>query len=435
MKKVKDFVEKNKIAVICALLVVIVILVSIIAIMMINIEDNEKGEDIFDSKERDESDNLKFNDLDYIDFTKVVGLDSYDVDIEETEEEGEFVQAGYDGYYIFKKDDRYYLYRHKNQVADITELGEEGNIYRDETDNNSLYIHVERSGDYYYFAQVRSGDYAINVLGERSSYVSVLYNVKNGVVHKYDGYLSLIFNYYGQEEVNYYLLTKFNENGDVHFLLVNGTTFEVVTDGSKFDLVGDAPLLGLGDDLCSFSKKYIVVTKIINGKTKYGLIDYEGNIVIDMKYDDLVFAVSSTTNSQNDSTILLAKKDGKYGAIDTKDNVIVPIKYDGIDYANDMYAVSLSSKIGVLDANGNEIVPISIDFNDVSYYKFYEFRPCCATLNSFWISSYGKNGDALVVTYFAVGEKDPTDESGYKRKYLVLDSTYKYKIVDDYDFG
>lgn len=147
----------------------------------------------------------------------------------------------------------------------------------------------------------------------------------------------------------------------------------------------------------------LVVTK--NQNKSYGVIDVQGNTIIEPKYDYIEYLPSSgdfLVQSNNkvgiisakretkvqilydslelidsDSGLYLAKKDNKYGVIDSKGNIKIYIEYDqiGIDNTkflqngiknkylldNGMIPAKKGNMWGAFDKNGNEIIAFEYD--------------------------------------------------------------------------
>ncbi len=90
-----------------------------------------------------------------------------------------------------------------------------------------------------------------------------------------------------------------------------------------------------------------------NGKT--GIIDEKGEIIIPIEYDD----ISDFKNS-----VFLAKKNKKWGMINEKNNIVIPIEYNKIRFFSEGLAlISLKGKIGYIDSNNKMIIEPNYKFN------------------------------------------------------------------------
>ena len=105
------------------------------------------------------------------------------------------------------------------------------------------------------------------------------------------------------------------------------------------------------------SVKYFIAAKPKNDRIKdlfnvnYGIIDKQGKILIDFKYD-FIF--------ETDVDYFIVEKNDEYGIIDIKGKEIIPIKYKRIQLNKEGLAiVSLNDREwGVIDVgNGKEIIP------------------------------------------------------------------------------
>ena len=177
--------------------------------------------------------------------------------------------------------------------------------------------------------------------------MSIIYNINTGKckVFKNDSYVTLVAMNDGEhfvlEEDKYYF--------------INPNTFQLI-DTADYVIVGDTNRMAQGEEVVSYSSKYVVVTK----DDKYGLIDYNGKVVIDSIYDDLI------TISDD---LLIAGKNNKYGVIKATGGSITEIKYDFVYAYDGYYVVKEEDKIGVLDSKGNVLVPINITVDDVEEFN------------------------------------------------------------------
>lgn len=116
----------------------------------------------------------------------------------------------------------------------------------------------------------------------------------------------------------------------------------------------------------------------------YGLINYKGEVVLDIKYHSIVPAVG------NWDIITAQNKERKYGVIDMNGNVIVPFgKYDYIDGFDRGFArvklgkrtngqIGSNCKWGIINEHGEEVLPAEYDdiwnFYGKSYDSIKVFR-------------------------------------------------------------
>lgn len=79
-------------------------------------------------------------------------------------------------------------------------------------------------------------------------------------------------------------------------------------------------------------------------KGKYGLIDYEGNIILKAKYDEI-------QSLDFQEGLLLVKKKGKYGVVNIKGDYILKEKYDIIKANENFHAANQLEKMGFVVGN------------------------------------------------------------------------------------
>jgi len=89
----------------------------------------------------------------------------------------------------------------------------------------------------------------------------------------------------------------------------------------------------LPDHHPSQTGRYFVLYK----EGKHGVLDYEGNTVIDPKYEDLVYQQINTGNKIE--SYILVKQNELWGMIDLSENQILPFKYQKIEFINSDFAI------------------------------------------------------------------------------------------------
>ena len=97
------------------------------------------------------------------------------------------------------------------------------------------------------------------------------------------------------------------------------------------------------------SDKYIIA---INENGKFGVIDYEGKVIIDFKYDNINLIGEN----------FLARKEGKAGVLDKNQKTIIDFKYSMLFEYGKNYLSILNGKYGVIDSNGKELLEHKYDF-------------------------------------------------------------------------
>ena len=317
----------------------------------------------------------------------------------------EIKASGYDGYYIVKKDDEYYLNRNKKEIVKLEK--NKFLLYKDKSDNNSKYI-VAYCDEYCYLGDLRNGDYAyLNVFG-KGSYI---YNVDTGKFKEYKD--------------DHGSIAVVEGNKGTHFVYEGSQTgvisldaFSIITEPKDITIVGDSTRLSKGDTFYSNSSKYIVVYSGIylldDDNRKYGLYDYNLNKKIDCIYDDLV------TISED---LLIAVKNGKFGVIDVDNKTIIDFKYDGIQAIGDYYVVLLDGKIGVIDQTGKEIVPLKFETSASGY----SLRLCCGDRNFFYATMLDNQ---ILIGYADATKSDDGNIYPVYDSYILLKSDGTYQKLD-----
>lgn len=107
----------------------------------------------------------------------------------------------------------------------------------------------------------------------------------------------------------------------------------------------------------------LVVNKENN---KYGVIDSEGNVLIEPKYDSITYIPSTETD-------FLVKANGKVGIISKSKETKVKLIYDNIeliDESTGLYVVEIDNKYGVIDKKGNIKIHIENDEIGIDISRF-----------------------------------------------------------------
>jgi len=96
---------------------------------------------------------------------------------------------------------------------------------------------------------------------------------------------------------------------------------------------------------------------------KKGLINAVGETIVEFEFDDFIpYVFDDMMRSQNDG-MMRVHKDGKEGLIDKDGNFVLECKYTAIRFiSNELLVLSESQKVGVFDKHLNEIVPCEYDF-------------------------------------------------------------------------
>lgn len=98
---------------------------------------------------------------------------------------------------------------------------------------------------------------------------------------------------------------------------------------------------------------------------KFGLIDFNGNIVVEAKYDDI--------EKFEDRLITKVRLNDKYGVIDRKGNVLLPVKYENfpIHIYKKTFIHEENEQFGLLRYDGKISIPLQ--YENLEWFKFQEY--------------------------------------------------------------
>lgn len=104
-----------------------------------------------------------------------------------------------------------------------------------------------------------------------------------------------------------------------------------------------------------------------NSNSKVGVIDIDGNIILEAKYDDITYLP--------DTGDFLVKSNNKYGIMSKSREMKVQIMYDNIELMDsdaNLYLVKKDNKYGIIDFQGNIKVYTEYDDIGIDISKFQE---------------------------------------------------------------
>lgn len=147
--------------------------------------------------------------------------------------------------------------------------------------------------------------------------------------------------------------------------------YTIIDSNNEFKSIltkGIAGTTGCANNLCSVKQLYddngntIRTDSELGGK--YGYVDYQGNLVIDYKYD------YAETFSEDLAKIVL---DGKIGFINNKGELVIDNKYDAQEsyfvypssFSDGLVIISTTSGLVALDKTGTEVFTLSDNYNIV----------------------------------------------------------------------
>ncbi|NLC48344.1 MAG: WG repeat-containing protein [Tenericutes bacterium] len=145
-------------------------------------------------------------------------------------------------------------------------------------------------------------------------------------------------------QCDYFILADYNNNAnDISILNLKTDSIIKLDESIKYVMHNDE-FFGLNSN-----SKTLIVTGVNN---KYGVIDYSGNIVIDMIYEDIVYISDK---------VYAAKTNNKYGLINEKNETLLNFEYDSINVYDNFVVVTKNDKLAVLNKSYKVIVDYTID--------------------------------------------------------------------------
>ena len=127
-------------------------------------------------------------------------------------------------------------------------------------------------------------------------------------------------------------------------------------------------------DLSKIPSQYEILNRVSKGKPdtwvvrdkdtkKYGIVNKQGKVVLPVEYDRQIccYSIDLLTHKR----LLALVKNGKHGIIDINGNIVIDFKYVDLIYMNGGYAsckLSEDGKWGLIDMNGNLIVNFNYDY-------------------------------------------------------------------------
>ena len=218
--------------------------------------------------------------------------------------------------------------------------------------NNKLIINNSNKDYYLTFEDKKITYQEIHNLSIKSNY-SILINEKTQkkyfinnsnktISDEYDDIIEVTF-----DNVNYNYLILINNEG---YSILNVENDEITTLPSNIQYI---------DELYKYnkeSKQYEIISKkylkVFDGN-KYGVVDYNGNIVVDMIYDNIVI----------DGNYFIVRDNNIYSLIDYNNKVLFTNYEEIIKYNN--YYIVKNDKYGVVDKNDEIIFEFEFDFTQI----------------------------------------------------------------------
>ncbi len=300
-------------------------------------------------------------------------IDINDKVIEKIDKDATDIEILYGGYYTYTLAEQVYLNRNgKNVKTFPTLFQEEYNLYKDENDENSLYITLN--------AKKLMKDVYYVTISNDNTVKTVIYNSKTGKkLYETDNYISLLET---PDMKNYeYFVVGGKE-------LVRLSDFKTIFKETDVSISGDNNQVNAEENIVTNSSKYIVISNVnsIDGTLRYGLIDYEGNIVIPISYEDINFKVDN-------NRYIAAKKDGRYGVINSLNEEILDFSYDAIEVYDNNLVLVKNRQLGVMNNDLELIYNYKTSVSDIEYNS----RVCCGNNNAF--ETFNTDSGLIISTY------------------------------------
>jgi len=261
--------------------------------------------------------------------------------IDENEENGK-IELLHDDYYRIITESDIILKRNGNEVVRESNITDKYLLHKAEA-RNAKYVSIY----YNNILDASEFDIKIGTYIEETGIISFLYNESTGEIILRD--LRVVNGIFIRGNLEMYRVIK-NDDSESLISLKDGNEIELP---AGISIVSDEirPNETLPFNIAN-GTFFIIVNQ-----NRYGLMDREGNIVLEPKYDDLYF-------SGDNDYHFVAVSNGEFGIINDKGNPVFALVNDGVEIAGN-YAVLLRDKrIGVKNLiNGEEIYPFEINYN------------------------------------------------------------------------
>lgn len=191
------------------------------------------------------------------------------------------------------------------------------------------------------------------------------------------------------------LVTKMNSSNmvyDTYYYNLDGMLLRILNSG------------GYSSSWYKYNKDGLLI--IQNEDSKFGCINRNGNKIIPLIYDNIIF----------ENGVIKAKHDGKWGAIDKQGKVVIPFLYDEL-FKNGIIKAKQDNKWGTIDNQGRTIIPFIYD-------KLYKVNSTLlkVKIDRVW-GLIDMNGvEVLPISYHTMTSSGGLIKVGKNFKYGFLDS-------------
>jgi len=136
---------------------------------------------------------------------------------------------------------------------------------------------------------------------------------------------------------------------------------------------------------------------LVRIEDKYGVVNSENEIVVDVDYDNIEF----------DNEVFVVKKNGKEGCVDASNQVIIPPIYDKVfPFNNKFFKVKNEDLYGIV--NNQHKVVLSSEFNDIQLWGVVD------TNNNTIPIDADESNNGICSTLFIIEKQDKSNESRLK---------------------
>lgn len=283
---------------------------------------------------------------------------------------------------------KFYLDEETNDILEVTSdktyiIGNNGKLYnnkieqKDTSEDNNVIVAKSKNIEFY----IGDNDYC--------------YFINTKTKKKSKDYDDIILPYQKDITGIYAILKTYNEKTNtVKYELLNtnnGNITELNTHSSIIENDSSITYRGMDEQNYTDSLNYFHIT---NETNKVGLIDYKGNIVIDIVYDSIeVF---------NDKYVIVSK-DNKYGIITINNEEIIPFIYDNIYTVDNYIILTKDNKISIASSNAKIYIKDKIDTSSKTTSNENAFEFTSTTINNkLYLQVYNKSKTSI----YLINNKD-----------------------------
>lgn len=305
-----------------------------------------------------------------------------------------------------KEYDEYLFY--DNNIAYYYDYGDKHIVYKNGKLLDTEIIEEAENSNYAEYIKFKKYDYYIDNDYEQFC----IKDKSNNEIECYDS-IHEIYNLQGS--IDYLLLRKETKNG-IKLYILNPNTGKLVdlSDTNITEINSN-----LQDDNTSeysiLVKEYDYLSACTNYE-KCGLINYDGNIIIDFVYESLGYI--------DKNTILVSNND-KVGVINYKNEIKIPIQYDYIDVFGNFIIAIKDFKLSVYDKN-YKVVASNIDVDASESETSYNFDANIDSTNNLYLYVYE---DSINHVYLINNKIQRKIDSKGELQYLYDEDTNKIKYV------